>query len=63
MKNIEKKKCLQGLKRQNKLFVNRICVKKISLYFKKQMFAEANNLKKKVCMKIMVRPKLPNSVI
>ena len=28
MKNIEKN-CLQGLKRQNKLFANIICVKKI----------------------------------
>ena len=30
MKNIEKK-CLQGLKRQNKLFANIICIKKNSL--------------------------------
>ena len=28
MKNIEKN-CLQGLKRQNKLFANIICIKKI----------------------------------
>ena len=28
MKNIEKN-CLQGLKRQNKLFANMICVKKL----------------------------------
>ena len=31
MKNIEKN-CLQGLKRQNKLFANIICIKKNSLY-------------------------------
>ena len=39
MKNIEN--CLQGLKRQNKLLANTICVKKI-VAFRKQIIAEVH---------------------
>ena len=37
MKNIEKN-CLQGLKRQNKLFANIICIKKNSLHRSQKLF-------------------------
>ena len=37
MKNIEKN-CLQGLKRQNKLFANIICIKKNSLHRSQRNF-------------------------
>ena len=37
MKNIEKN-CLQGLKRQNKLFANIICIKKNSLHRRQRNF-------------------------
>ena len=37
MKNIEKN-CLQGLKRQNKLFANIICIKKIVCIEVKETF-------------------------
>ena len=42
MKNIEKN-CLQGLKRQNKLFANIICIKKIVCIEVRETFFEFFN--------------------
>ena len=46
MKNIEKKNCLQGLKRQNKLLAN-TSGKKISLHFEKKRLQRCINILKK----------------
>ena len=43
MKNIEKN-CLQGLKRQNKLFANIICIKKIVCIEVRETFFQFNFL-------------------
>ena len=53
MKNTEN--CLQGLKRQNKLLANTICVKKV-VAFRKKIIAEVHKLKISLQRKIFHTP-------
>ena len=58
MKNIENN-CLQGLKRQNKLLTNTICLKKLFCISKKKPFAEVQKKKEKFAEEHLSYPPPP----